>query len=173
MSLLFYPAIYSWVSLCKSLPGYHPASEYADLEDQPDDELTVTVESWSDCVADFNQLARKDSDLGALLPLNRSAAAIPPCDVKEASPLLALAAGAQGNEQAQRIYDNMMDLANYRGMSSTSITSTSLHVCASTSLSISVLIRQYILTCVCYRIYSNTRISSLAGVRLLIEGGFY
>ena len=148
------------MSLCKNLPGYHPASEDADLEDQPDDELTVTVESWSDYIADFNQLARKDSDLGALLPLNRSAADIPPCDVKEASPLFALAAGAQGNEQAQRIYDNMMDLANYRGMSSTLIISTSLHVHASTSLSISVL-RQYIFACVCYRISSNTRISAL------------
>ncbi len=81
-----------------------------------DDELTVTVDSWSDYIADFNLLARKDSDLGTLLPLNRSAAEIPPCDVKEATPLLALAAGANGNEQAQRIYDNMMDLANYRGM---------------------------------------------------------
>ena len=117
MHKLFCAAIYTWVSLCKSLPGDHPAREYADLEDQPDDELTVTVDSWSDYVVDFNLLAKKDSDLGALLlHLNRSAAEIQPCDVKEATPLLALAAGAKGNEQAQRIYDNMMDLANYRGI---------------------------------------------------------
>ena len=116
---LLYAAIYSWVSLCKSLPGDHPDRECADPEDLSDDELTVTVDSWSDYVVDFNLLA-KDSDLGAplLLPLTRSAAEIQPCDVKEATPLLALAAGAKGNEQAQRIYDNMMELANYRGMSS-------------------------------------------------------
>ena len=114
---LFYAAIYSWVSLCKCLPGDHPASDYADQEDQSEDEFTVTVDSWSDYVEDFRWLARKDSDLGALLlPLDRSAAEIQPCDVKEATPLLALAAGAEGNEQAQRIYDSMMDLANYRGI---------------------------------------------------------
>ena len=109
-------AIYNWVSLCKCLPGDHPAREYADLEDQPDDDFTVTVDSWSDYVVDFNLLAKKDTDQGVLLlPLDRNAAEIQPCDVKEANPLLALAAGASGNEQAQRIYDNMMDLANYRG----------------------------------------------------------
>ena len=127
---LFCAAIYTWVSLCKSLPGDHPTREHADLEDQPDDELTVTVDSWSDYVVDFNLLAKKDSDLGALLlPLNRNAAEIQPCDVKEATPLLALAAGAKGNEQAQRIYDNMMDLANYRGIyyhHNLKLTSTSL-----------------------------------------------
>lgn len=106
------------MSLCKTLPGDHPARERADLEDQSDDELTVTVDSWSDYVVDFNLLA-KDSDIGAplLLPLTRRATEIQPCDVKEATPLLALATGAEGNEQAQRIYDNMMELANYRGMS--------------------------------------------------------
>ena len=104
------------MSLCKCLPGDHPAREYADLEDQPDDDFTVTVDSWSDYVVDFNLLAKKDTDQGVLLlPLDRNAAEIQPCDVKEANPLLALAAGASGNEQAQRIYDNMMDLANYRG----------------------------------------------------------
>ena len=112
-----FAGIYSWVSLCKTLPGDHPAREYTDLEDQPDDELTVTVDSWSDYVVDFNLLAKKDPSLKSLLlPLNKSAAEIQPCDLKEASPLLALAAGAKGNEQAERIYDNMMDLANNRGV---------------------------------------------------------
>ena len=104
------------MSLCKTLPGDHPAREYADLEDQPDDELTVTVDSWSDYIVDFNLLAKKDRSLKTLLPLNRSATGIQPCDMKEASPLLALAAGAKGNEQAERIYDSMMDLAIYRGI---------------------------------------------------------
>ena len=104
------------MSLCKTLPGEHPAREYADLEDQPDDELTVTVDSWSDYVVDFNLMKKKDTSLcSASLPISRSASEIKPCDVKEASSLFALAVGAQGNEQAEKIYDNMMDLANYRG----------------------------------------------------------
>lgn len=105
-----FAAISCWVSLCKTRPGDHLAGEYADFED--DDELNVTVETWSDYLLDFHLLA-KDSNL--MLPFSKSAVDIQPCDLKEATPLLALAAGAQGNDQAQRIYDNMMNLANYRG----------------------------------------------------------
>ena len=105
------------MSLCKTLPGEHPAREYADLADQPDDDLTVTVDSWSDYVVDFDLLKKKDSSLtSASLPLDKKASEINPCNVKEAPSLLALAAGAQGNEEAEKIYNNMMDLANYRGM---------------------------------------------------------
>ena len=105
------------MSLCKTLPGDHPAREFSDLEDQPDDEVTVTVDSWSDYVVDFNLLKRKDAKVSNLsLQINKSASDIGECSVKEASALFALAMGAKENEQAEKIYDNMMDLANYRGI---------------------------------------------------------
>ena len=110
-------AIYRWVSLCKTLPGEHPAREYADLEDQPDDDLTVTVDSWSDYVVDFNILSKKDSSPSSVsLPLNKSASEIKPCDAKESPTLLALAMGAHRNVVAEKVYDDMMDLANFKGM---------------------------------------------------------
>ena len=110
--------IYTWVSLCKTLPGEHPAREYADLQDQPNDELTVTVDSWSDYVVDFNLLKKGDEAKysNIQLPLGKSAADVKPCDVSEATPLLVLACGLKGNEQADKIYDSMMELAIYRGI---------------------------------------------------------
>ena len=111
-----YTAVYTWVSLCKTLPGDHPAREYADLEDQPDDELIVTIDSWSDYVVDFNLLKRADPSYSSTqLPLSKNPDDIKPCDVCEAPPLLALASGLKGNKQADKVYDAMMDLAVYRG----------------------------------------------------------
>ena len=110
-------AIYSWVSLCKTLPGEHPFRENTDLEDHPDNDLTATVDSWSDYVVDFNDLCKKDpSHSSVSLPLDKSASEIKPYDADEESPDLALAIGAHGNKLAEKIYDDMMAVACSRGM---------------------------------------------------------
>ena len=85
-------AVYTWVSLCKSLPAT-PTSDY---------------------IKEYDEMHQQSSWLG--LGFLKSFEDIKPCDPACASPLKALAVGAIGNDQAEMIYNNMMEFAGYRGL---------------------------------------------------------
>ena len=100
-------AVYAWVSLCKSLP----ATRKSESQTEEDEE----TEEWSAYLKDYDEMHKQSLRSRNQLDLLKSSEDIEPCDPACASPLMALAVGAVGNDQAEIIYNNMMEFARYRG----------------------------------------------------------
>lgn len=100
--------MYTWVSLCKSLP----ATPTSDSQTEADEE----TEEWSAYIKEYDEMHEQSSRSRNQLDLLKSSEDIKPCDPACASPLMALAVGAIGNDQAEMIYNNMMEFARYRGL---------------------------------------------------------
>ncbi len=95
------PALHTWVSLCKTLSP--PVEGH-----KPD-------HGWDSYHDDYKLF--QSGTLKNVLPPNLLKAddKVAPCDAKTAPPLLALAIGCKGNDTAEMIYRNMMDVASHRG----------------------------------------------------------
>lgn len=107
-----FSALYTWASLCKSLPG--EATPDPNLrEDEP-----PTMLSWSSCLTDYKFLTKERKDCVSLVYqiLEQKASVIEPINPITAPVLCCLAVGGAGNEQAASVYAQMMEYAQLRGV---------------------------------------------------------
>lgn len=104
-------ALYTWASLCKSLPGQTRHDPRMEANGKP------TIVSWSSCLTDFRFLFKgNDPDYITVYSiLGQDVSALKPLDTSTGLVLYSLAIAEDGNQQASNIYGNMMDYAQHRG----------------------------------------------------------
>ena len=99
-SLLCCPsAMNQWASLCKALPG-----------------TTAGLSPWTKCDIDFETVKEKPERLPHVRVVNPVLwEEVVPVDAQTAPPLFALALGCGGRREVERIYQDMMEFARYKG----------------------------------------------------------
>ena len=111
-SVSVYKALYTWATLCKKLPGIAEEDCHVVAHGHP------TLKSWSSCLTDFSFLfnASKPDYKTVYDLLDTDVDSLKPLDPISGNLLCNLATGDSKNEAANRLYNNMMEHAQHRGM---------------------------------------------------------
>jgi len=113
---IFLTVVTLCISLCKHLPGAVKRLSKRYETDKPPNDLPPNMHQLEDFYSDYIALAKIYKLRVSEECLSTSVEDIKPADLATLPPLIALAIGYRENTQAGELYDRMMEVAKWKGL---------------------------------------------------------